>query len=158
MCLYYLLDIEFYTYLLVSHLNVLFRPFISLLIFGSLNPSILECCFKITIQDFPGGTVLGVRLPMQGTWVQALVRDDPTCHRATKPMRHNYWACTVELASHNYWTRVPLLLKPTRLGPVLCNGRGHRGERPAHGSKEWPPLATTRESPHTATKTQRSQK
>ncbi|XP_069901865.1 Golgi membrane protein 1 isoform X2 [Globicephala melas] len=33
---------------------------------------------------------LRIRLQMQGTWVQALVREDPTCRRATKPMRHNY--------------------------------------------------------------------
>ena len=33
---------------------------------------------------------LRIRLPMQGTQVQALVWDDPTCRRATKPMRHNY--------------------------------------------------------------------
>ena len=30
---------------------------------------------------------------MQGKQVQALVREDPTCRRATKPVRHNYWAC-----------------------------------------------------------------
>ena len=29
-------------------------------------------------------------LSMQGTRVQALVQEDPTCHRATKAMRHNY--------------------------------------------------------------------
>ena len=51
-------------------------------------------------------------LPMQGTWVQALVREDPTCRRATKPMRHNYWACALEPASHNYWALAPQLLKP----------------------------------------------
>ena len=33
---------------------------------------------------------LGIRLPMQGTRVQALVREDPTCRRATKAVRHNY--------------------------------------------------------------------
>ncbi|KAJ8776288.1 hypothetical protein J1605_015586 [Eschrichtius robustus] len=33
---------------------------------------------------------LRIRLPMQGTRVRALVREDPTCCRATKPMRHNY--------------------------------------------------------------------
>ncbi|XP_061053708.1 D-ribitol-5-phosphate cytidylyltransferase isoform X2 [Eubalaena glacialis] len=33
---------------------------------------------------------LRIRLPMQGTRVQALVREDPTCHGATKPVRHNY--------------------------------------------------------------------
>ena len=29
-------------------------------------------------------------LPMQGTRVQALVRVDPTCRGATKPVQHNY--------------------------------------------------------------------
>ena len=33
---------------------------------------------------------LRIRLPMQGIWVQALVQEDPTCHGATKPVRHNY--------------------------------------------------------------------
>ena len=33
---------------------------------------------------------LGIRLPMQGTRVQALVWEDPTCHGATKPMGQNY--------------------------------------------------------------------
>ena len=33
---------------------------------------------------------LRTHLPMQGTWVQSLVREDPTCHGATKPVRHNY--------------------------------------------------------------------
>ena len=36
---------------------------------------------------------LRICLPMQGTRVRALVREDPTCCGATKPMRHNYWAC-----------------------------------------------------------------
>ena len=33
---------------------------------------------------------LRIRLPMQGTRVQALVPEDPRCRRATKPMHHNY--------------------------------------------------------------------
>ena len=40
---------------------------------------------------------------MQGPRVRALVQGDPTCHGATKPMRHNYWACALEPVSHNYW-------------------------------------------------------
>ena len=32
---------------------------------------------------------LGIRLPTQGTRVRALVQEDPTCHGATKPVRHN---------------------------------------------------------------------
>ena len=33
---------------------------------------------------------LRICLPMQGTGVRALVREDPTCRGATKPVRHNY--------------------------------------------------------------------
>ena len=33
---------------------------------------------------------LRIRLPMQGTRVRALVREDPTCRGATKPVHHNY--------------------------------------------------------------------
>ena len=33
---------------------------------------------------------LRVCLPMQETQVRALVREDPTCRGATKPMRHDY--------------------------------------------------------------------
>ena len=45
---------------------------------------------------------LKIRLPMQGTRVRALVREDPTCCGATKPVRHNYSACALEPVSHNY--------------------------------------------------------
>ena len=48
--------------------------------------------------------------------------------------------------------------EPVRLEPVLRNKRGRDSERPAHCDEEWPPLAATRESPCTETKTQHSQK
>ena len=57
---------------------------------------------------------------MKGTQVQALVREDPTCRGATKPV------------SNNYWAHVPQLLKPARLEPVLGHKRSHRSEKPAH--------------------------
>ena len=76
---------------------------------------------------------------MQGTQVQALVREDPTCRGATKPTRHNYWAWALEPARHNYWASTPQLLKPARLEPVLRNKRSHRNEKPAHHSEEQPP-------------------
>ena len=47
--------------------------------------------------------------------------------------------------------------EPARLEPVLLNKRGRDSERPAHRDEEWPPLAATRESPCTETKTQHSQ-
>ena len=48
---------------------------------------------------------LRIRLPRQRTWVRALVREDPTCRGAAKPMCHNYWA----------WAHKPQLLKPMYL-------------------------------------------
>ena len=73
---------------------------------------------------------------MQGTRVWALVQEDPTCRGATKPMRHNYWACTLEPMSRNYWAHAPQLLKPARLEPVLRNKRSHSYEKPAHHNEE----------------------
>ena len=87
-----------------------------------------------------------IRLPMPGTRVRALVREDPTYRGTTKPVRHNYWA------------HVPQLLKTAHLEPVLRNKRSHFNEKPAHHNEEQPPLAATRESPCAATKTQCSQK
>ena len=89
---------------------------------------------------------LRICLPMQGTWVRALVQEDPTCHGATKPVPHNCWAC------------VPQLLKPTHLEPMLRNKRSHHNEKPTRCNEEQPLPAATRESPCTATKTQHSQK
>ena len=48
--------------------------------------------------------------------------------------------------------------EPARLEPELRNKRGRDGERPGHRDEEWPPLAATRESPSTETKTQLSHK
>ena len=45
---------------------------------------------------------LRILLPMQGGQVRALVREDPTCRGATKPVHHNYRAYALEPASHNY--------------------------------------------------------
>ena len=45
---------------------------------------------------------LRIRLPMQGTQVHALFREDPTCRGATKPVHHDYRACALEPTSHNY--------------------------------------------------------
>ena len=59
---------------------------------------------------------LRIRLPMQETRVRALVREDPTCHRTTKSVRHNYWARALE--------------------PALRKKGGHRNEKPVHRSKE----------------------
>ena len=45
---------------------------------------------------------LGVRLPMQGTQVRALVQEGPTCPGATKPVGHDYWPCALEPSEPHY--------------------------------------------------------
>ena len=67
---------------------------------------------------------LRIRLPVQGTRVRALVREDPTCRGASKPV------------CHNNWPHVPQLVKPACLEPVLRNKRSHRNEKPTHRNEE----------------------
>ena len=103
------------------------------LMFTGVNP----CSFK---SPHAGTSLvaqwLRIHLPMQGTQVRALVREDPTCYGATKPVSHNYWACTLEPVSHNYWARVPQLRKPTHLEPVVYNKSSHRNEKPTQRNEE----------------------
>ena len=72
---------------------------------------------------------------MQGTQVQALVQEDPICRGATKPVHHNYWACTLEPTSHNYWARATAIEAHV---PRAC---APQQEKPP----QW-------EAPHTASK------
>ena len=83
---------------------------------------------------------------MQGTGVQSLVREDPTCHKATKPV------------GHNYWTHMFQLLKLAHPEPVLHNKRNYRSEKSTHRNEKEPSLAATRESPYAAMKIQLHQK
>ena len=86
-------------------------------------PTYQFLCSPIFTQDHPSRASLvaqwlRIRLPMQGTQVRALVREDPTCRGVTKPV------------SHNYWARVLQLLKPAHLDPLLRNKRSHHNEHP----------------------------
>ena len=46
---------------------------------------------------------LRICLPLPGTRVWALLWEDPTCCRTTKPVRHSYWSYALEPANHSYW-------------------------------------------------------
>ena len=87
------------------------------------------------------------------------------------PWRCSGWESACQCRGHGFepWSgKIPraaerlgpwaTITEPARLEPVLRNKRGRDSERPAHRDEEWPPLATTRESPCTETKTQHSQK
>ena len=114
---------------------------------------LLETCkqnsLKTTCRASLVAQWLRVHLPMQGTRVPALVREDLTCHGAAGTLHHSCWACALEPTSHSYRVHTPQLLKPVRLEPVLRSRRGHCNEKP---------IDTTRESPRAAAKTQCRQK
>ena len=68
----------------------------------------LNIFIKKMALGFLGGAVVKNLPANAGTRVQPLVREDPTCRGATKPVRHNYWGSALE--------------------PVLRNKRSHRNE------------------------------
>ena len=92
---------------------------------------------------------LEIHLPMQKTWVQSLVWEDPTCCRTTKPTHHNYGACALGPGSCNYGACVQQYCDSLFLEPVLCNKRSHCNEKP---------VQQTAEKACKAVKTQHSQK
>ena len=102
------------------------------------NPNYIKCGTSLVVQW------LRICLPMQMTWVRALVREDPTCCGATKPVSHNYWVHTPQLlkpvhpgpACCNYWANMLQLPKPAHLEPVLRNKRSHRNEKPVCRKEE----------------------
>ena len=87
------------------------------------------------------------------------------------PWWHSGWESVCQCRGHGFepWSgKIPhaaeqrgpwaTITEPARLETVLHNKRGRDSERPAHHDEEWPPLAATRESPRTETKTQHSHK
>ena len=58
---------------------------------GSLSVRYVPFSGKMLMwEDFPGGALVKNLPANAGTWVQALVQEDPTCCGATKPVCHNY--------------------------------------------------------------------
>ena len=94
----------------------------TLLRLKSFSDLSLEECWASLVRQW-----LRIRLPMQGTWVRALVREDSTCHGATKPVHHNYWAC------------VPQLLKPASLRSATREATAMRSPRTATKSSPYSP-------------------
>ena len=98
------------------------------------------------VEPMPPALVLGTSLmaqwlrlclSMQGTQVQSLVREDPTCHGAAKPMHHSYWNLrNPGPMCHNYRLCVLQLWKPVHQEPMLCNKRSQLNEEPVHHNEE----------------------
>ena len=61
-------------------------------------------------------------LPVKGTQFQPLIQEDSTCHGATKPVDHNYWA------------HLLLWLMPPHPTAQDLQKRSHHNEKPTHRS------------------------
>ena len=108
----------------------------------------------------------------QAPWPQTILQSySNQCSMVGLPWWRSGWESACQCRGHRFvpWSgKIPhateqlgpwaTTTEPARLEPVLHSKRGHDSERPAHHDEEWPPLATTRESPRTETKTQHSQK
>ena len=96
------------------------------------------------ILGFPGGAVVENPPANAGD-----MGSSPGLGRSHMPQSN--WAREPQLLSLHIWS----LCSATREAATVS---GRDSERPAHRDEEWPPLAATRESPRTETKTQHSQK
>ena len=96
--------------------------------------------------DFPGGTVVK-NLPANA----GDRGSSPGPGKSHMPQSNK--ACAPQLLSLRPRAHEPQLLSPRTLEPMLHNKRSHCNEKPAHHNEEEPPLAATRESPRTVTKT-----
>ena len=73
-------------------------------------------------------------LPMHGTQVQSLVREDSTCLGQLSPCATTTESALQSLratAKEPLHCRQPQLLRPEHLEPVLCNKRSQHNEKPA---------------------------
>ena len=67
------------------------------------------------------------------TRVQSLIREDPTCCRAPKPLCHNHQACALDSGSHNCIEPVCCNCRSLHaLEPLLHRQRSHHDEKPTH--------------------------
>ena len=75
-------------------------------------------------------------LPMYQTLVWSLVQEDSTCHGATKPVCHNYWALWPRAQELHLLSPHAALLQPSCLEPALCNKRSHHSKKPHTPTRE----------------------
>ena len=76
----------------------------------------------------------GIYLPMQGTWVPSLVREDSSHFSGTRHLDHNYWAATPEACTPPSAAREAAAarsLHTTRVAPARCNKR-----KPTHSNED----------------------
>ena len=108
-----------------------------LTVVSSIKENRIAECQKVRERGFPGGAVVE-NLPANAG------------HTGSSPGLGRFPHAAEQLSPCATTT------EPVHLEPVLHNKRGRDTERPAHCDEERPPLAATRESPRTETKTQHS--
>ena len=91
---------------------------------------------------------MGIHLPMQGTQVQSLVREDCTCHEATKAVHHILSSCSRALEPQllSLSAAATKAQVPRASAPVFHHKGSYRNAKTMHHNKEQPPLTTTRET------------
>ena len=57
---------------------------------ADLQTFLLVQWLRIYLPGLPGGSLIKNQPTNAGEWVSSLVWEDPTGHRATKPVHHNY--------------------------------------------------------------------
>ena len=72
---------------------------------------------------------LRICLPIQGTRVRSLVREDPTCLGATKPVCSNCWGCPPELGAAATELTCPRACAPQREKPLQWEAHTPQLER-----------------------------
>ena len=77
-----------------------------------------------------------IHLPIQETGVWSLVWEDSTCHGATKPVHHRFWARALDLQASTTDAS-------SRRACALQQEKPLR-EKPSHCKEEWTPLAATK--------------
>ena len=83
---------------------------------------------KLDFLGFPGGAVVKNPPANAGDTVSSPGPGRSHVRGATKPVRHNYWACALEPASHNYWACVPRARAPQQEKPPQFEKPEHHNE------------------------------
>ena len=85
---------------------------------------------------FPGGAVDKNLSGDAGDMGLIPIQEDSTYQGATKPMRHNYWACALEPGSHDTEPTCCNYSSPRALESTLRNKRIHWNKKPTQHSWE----------------------
>ena len=97
----------------------------------------MEARSLYSAQKLPGSVGLhGWRmcLPMQKMWVRPLVREDPTCHGATRPVSHN--GCSLRSRAPAPEQEKPRSRRTAEGAPLTATGESPRVAKTGGGQKQ----------------------